>query len=58
MRKENIMGMTKKEKDVILGDGEEIFLDESDILALESLDEDLLDDIEGIVSGDIGVEDY
>lgn len=57
MRKENIMGMTKKEKDAIFGD-DEIFVDESDILALESLDEDLLDDIEGIVSGDIGVEDY
>jgi hypothetical protein len=51
------MGMTKKEKDAIFGD-DEIFVDESDILALESLDEDLLDDIEGIVSGDIGVEDY
>ena len=52
-----IMGMTKREKDIIMGDGEN-FLDESDILALESLDEDLLSDIEGIMSGDIGVEDY
>lgn len=51
------MGMTKREKDIIMGDGEN-FLDESDILALESLDEDLLSDIEGIMSGDIGVEDY
>ena len=58
MRKEHIMGMTKRERDEILGN-DELFLDESDILALESLDEDLIGDIEGILSGDIGVvEDY
>lgn len=52
------MGMTKRERDEILGN-DELFLDESDILALESLDEDLIGDIEGILSGDIGVvEDY